>query len=260
MATMCRSSAAPRAAYDQTGSPNAEDAGSGRRGRPCAHDKPRYGRWHARTWTSADRGVLCGAHLDRRLRRRSMCSLGAGGAGLQIWAPRGNSPTRRAGVYGRWGRRGRTNRQYHLWPRVLSAADASPRLTDVPPMMILPTASCASAACRCPAPSGTIRERLILKKSLRVPMRVGAQSGRALRRALGEYVTHTRGSHSRARSPSGPSAVSLVGSIGLQALTGLLRVFLRLRRPEQRADHDQQQDQRKIPGKQANTTNCGCRR
>ena len=52
----------------------------------------------------------------------------------------------------------------------------------------------------------------------------------------------------------------LVGPIRLQALIGLLEVLLRPRRPEQRADHDQQQDQRQVSGEQPNATKGGCGR
>src|SRR6476660_7106031 len=45
--TICRSRAAPRAAYDQTGSPNAEDTACGRGCRSCVHDEPCYRRWDA---------------------------------------------------------------------------------------------------------------------------------------------------------------------------------------------------------------------
>src|SRR5262245_4487067 len=45
--TICRSSAAPRAAYDQTGSPNAEDTACGRGYRSSVHDEPCSRRWNA---------------------------------------------------------------------------------------------------------------------------------------------------------------------------------------------------------------------
>jgi hypothetical protein len=101
---MRRSSAALRAAYDQRGSPNAEGSACGRHHCPCAYDKPCCGRWDARARASADRGVLCDAHLDRCLlwRRRWGCLRNARAVGQRRLRRHNGSDRHRAVERSRW--------------------------------------------------------------------------------------------------------------------------------------------------------------